>query len=73
MVDAPPVKKSVEEGFFEIVTGLCRHFTGLSPFEVLNSDFKDVYALYVDTAIHNYKKSKKSDGVWVTSATATWH
>ena len=74
MVDAPSVIQSANEGFFEIITGLCRNFAGLSPFEILNSDLKDVYDLYVDTAIANYKKNKKSDGaVWVTSKTASWH
>lgn len=76
MNSAPPVKKSVSEGFFEIVAALCEHFAGLSPFEVMNSDLKDVYDLYVDVAIYSYKNKNKSNGdaaVWVTSKTATWH
>jgi len=48
---------------------------GLSPFEVMNSDLKDVYDLYVDVIIHDYKsKNKTSEPInWVTSKTATWH
>lgn len=71
---APPVKKSVREGFHDIIDGLCNRFAGLSPFEVMNTDLEDVYSLYVDVAIHDYKaQNKKADGVWVTSQTATWH
>lgn len=74
MNDAPPVKKTVSEGFFEIVAALCGHFAGLSPFEVMNSELKDVYDLYVDVAIYSYKSKNNNNGaVWVTSKTATWH
>lgn len=55
---------------------LCGRFTGLSPFEVMNTDLEDVYALYVDVIIHDYKENKEkphSQSEWVTSATATWH
>lgn len=76
MNDAPPVKQTVREGFYEIVDGLCRVFSGLSPFEVMNSDLQDVYDLYVDAAIAAHKKSKNNNSnnaVWVNSKTATWH
>ena len=49
---------------------------GLSPFEVLNTDFSEVMSLYVDTIIHDYKEkngNKEQGDVWVTSETATWH
>lgn len=68
------MKQSVREGFHFIVSALCDRFAGLSPFEVMNSDLADVYDLYVDVAIHDYKQGKnKADGVWVTSQTASWH
>lgn len=68
------MKQSVREGFHAIVSALCDRFAGLSPFDVLNADLADVYELYVDVAIHDYKeKNRVSGGVWVTSATATWH
>lgn len=74
---APPVTQSVREGFHTIVDALCNRYAGLSPFEVMHSDLRDVYDLYVDVAIHDYKEKTKSenktDGVFVTSKTATWH
>lgn len=77
MVDAPPAKKSASDIYFEMVEALCGHFAGLSPFEVMNSDIKDVYDLYVDLAIYAYKKSNHQNNnngaIWVTSKTATWH
>lgn len=68
-------KKSVSESFYDIVDSLCGRFQGLSPFEVMNTELKDVYDLYVSVIVHDYKekKSKPSDGEWVTSKTATWH
>ncbi len=71
-----PKKQTIREGFYSVVEYLTSHFNGLSPFEIMNTDLNDVYDLYVDVAIHNYKKNKKGDpnaGVWVTSKTATWH
>ena len=47
---------------------------GLSPFEVMNADLKDVYTLYVDVIIHDDKEKRGGDRIkWVTSKTATWH
>lgn len=47
---------------------------GLSPFEVMNNDLKDVYDLYVDVVIHDYKNKNKSEPIeWVTSKNASWH
>lgn len=70
---SPYFKKSVREGFYDVIDALCGRFQGLSPFEVMNSDMEDVYCLYVDVVIHDYKEKHKGDGVWVTSKTATWH
>lgn len=41
----------------------------------METEISDVYALYVDVAIHDYKEkqNKGGGGVWVTSQTATWH
>lgn len=74
--NAPPLKKlTVREVWFELIDNLCNRFIGLSPFEVMNTDLKDVYDLYVDVIIHSKKENKKPniDGEWVTSQTATWH
>lgn len=76
-MEAPPVKtiKSVREGFFDIIDALCGRFMGLSPFDVMNNDLKDVYDLYVDVVIHDYKsKNKTGEPIqWVTSKNASWH
>lgn len=74
--DASPYKKikTVREDFHDIVDALCNKYLGLSPFEVLNSDIEDVYELYVDVIIHDWKeKNPQQQPVWVTSKTATWH
>ncbi len=74
--NAPPVKKiqSVREVWFEMIDNLCNRFVGLSPFEVMNSDLKDVYELYVDVIIHDRKHKKSTPNEeWVTSKNATWH
>lgn len=41
----------------------------------MNMDTRDVYDLFVDVVIHDYKtKDKKGESkVWVTSKDATWH
>ena len=47
---------------------------GLSPFEVMNSDLRDVYSLYVDVIIHDYKSKNKGEPIkWVTSKNASWN
>ena len=46
---------------------------GLSPFEVLNTDFAEVMNMYVDCVIHDYKEKNGQGDVWVTSKTANWH
>lgn len=74
--NASPVQKakSVREVWFELIDNLCNRFIGLSPFEVMNTDLKDVYDLYVDVIIHDkQEKNIKNDGEWVTSKNATWH
>lgn len=76
--NAPSVSKtkSVREGFHEIIDGLCGRFSGLSPFEVMNTDLQDVYTLYVDVIIHDNRIKKTqthANEVWVTSENATWH
>lgn len=60
---------------FDIVNVLCGRFMGLSPFEVLNTDISDVYMLYTDCIVHDYKEKNgnKNQEVWVTSKTANWH
>lgn len=80
MNDAPPVKQTAREDFFNIIEFLCSGFNGLSPFDILNNDLEDVYNMCVDLAISTYKKNKdnktiknKDNAVWVTSKTATWH
>lgn len=70
---SPYFKKSVREGFYDVVDALCGRFQGLSPFDVLNADVGDVYDLYVDVVIHDYKEKQKPQGVWVTSKDASWH
>jgi len=75
--DAPPKKRSSRESYHDIIDGLCGRYMGLSPIEVMNTDFEDVYNLYVDVVIKDYKEKNKtgdqSGAVWVTSKTATWH
>lgn len=75
-MSASPAKQTIREGFHAVIEFLTSHFNGLSPFEIMNTEINDVYDLYVDVAIHNYKAKQKgnpNDGVWVTSKTATWH
>lgn len=75
-MEAPPIQatRSVREGFYDIIDALCGRFMGLSPFEVMNSDIKDVYSLYVDVIIHDYKSKNKGEPIqWVTSKNASWH
>jgi hypothetical protein len=78
-MNAPPSKRSNRESYHDIIDGLCGRYMGLSPIEVMNSDFNDVYDLYVDVVIKDYNEkhgSQKGDqggAVWVTSKTATWH
>ena len=66
--------KTIDETFFDLIDTLCGRFFGLSPFEVLNMETRDVFDLYVDVIIHD-KKGKKTDTneQWVTSENATWH
>lgn len=73
---APPVFKTTDEIFFELINTLCNRFIGLSPFEVLNRPTREVFDLYVDCIKHDRKKSNGGNNqqeVWVTSKTATWH
>lgn len=73
---APPSKQTDREYAFDIVNVLCSRFVGLSPFEVLNTDFAEVMGLYVDSVIHDYKEkhgNTEQGDIWVTSANATWH
>lgn len=49
---------------------------GLSPFEVRNTDFSEVMALYVDCIIHDNREKNgntQQGDIWVTSKNATWH
>lgn len=62
--------------YFNIIDALCNRFIGLSPFEVLNTPIEEVFDLYVDVVLHDYKnKNKQQDNneEWVTSKNATWH
>ena len=75
--NAPPIFKTTDQIYFEIVDCLCGRFQGLSPFEVLNTPTREVFDLYVDCIINDRKEqptgSKKDQDQWVTSKTATWH
>lgn len=80
--NTPPTKQKDQdrnEMFFEIVDGLCKRYMGLSPIEVMNSNIKDVFDLYVYVVLKGYKgenepqKADQGGAVWVTSKTATWH
>ena len=74
--NAPSVLKTERELNFDIINTLCGRFMGLSPFEVLNAEIGEVFDLYVDCIIHDYKEKdgkKEQDEVWVTSKNATWH
>jgi len=81
ITNTPPTKQNDNRDgmFFDILDGLCGRYTGLSPIEVMNSDIKDVFELYVYVVLKGYKDAsepKKTDqggAVWVTSKTATWH
>ncbi len=44
---------------------------GLSPFEIMNMETRDVYDLYIDVIIHDYKE--KNAKKYVTSANASWY
>lgn len=68
---SPSQTKTINEAYYDIVETLCSRFVGLSPFEVINQELRDVYDLYVDIAIHDFKNKKKEG--WVTSKTASWH
>ena len=49
---------------------------GLSPFDVLNAELGEVYDLYIDCIIHDFKEkngNQEQGEVWVTSQNATWH
>lgn len=79
---SPLYKKTIDETFFDLVDCLCGRFIGLSPFEVLNMETRDVYDLYVDVIIHDSKQKKtgangrqaeSEQSEWVTSKTATWY
>ena len=65
--------------FLDIIDGLCGRYMGLSPVELMNSDLKDVFDLYVYAVLKGYKSENKQQmtdhggAVWVTSKTATWH
>ena len=76
MIDASPSTKTntIDETFFDLVETLCGRFIGLSPFEVLNMETRDVFDLYVDVIIHDRKNNKgNANETWVTSANASWH
>lgn len=72
---APPVFKTVDESFFDLIDCLCGRFVGLSPFEILNRPTREVYDLYADVVIHDMreKNGNNKQEVWVTSKNATWH
>lgn len=72
----PPVTKTGEEIFFDVIDALCNRFMGLSPFEVLNRPTREVFDLYINCIIHDRREkngNKEQGDVWVTSANATWH
>ena len=71
----PPIIKSIEESFFDLINCLCGRFIGLSPFEILNRPTREVYDLYTDVVIHDRKEKQGNNeqDVWVTSKNATWH
>lgn len=73
-LSAPPStnKQSISESFYNVVETLCNRFIGLSPFEVINAETRDVYDLFVDVVIYDSKNKKAKEG-WVSSKTATWH
>lgn len=73
---SPPVFKTTDQIYFELIDCLCSRFIGLSPFEVLNRPTREVFDLYVDCIINDRKEKKpgsKQKDQWVTSKTATWH
>lgn len=55
-----------------MIDTLCNRFLGLSPFDVMNADTRDVYDLYVDVIIHDLKE-KQGTKKYVTSENATWY
>lgn len=53
---------------------LTQQYMGLSPFEIMKRDYREVLDIYVHTIIHLFgKQNKKQDKVWVTSKNASWH
>ena len=69
---ASPISlKSINETFYDVIDALCNRYIGLSPFEVMNADTRDVYDLYVDVIIHDLKEKNPKE--FVTSKNATWY
>ena len=72
-------KRTARESFFDVIAFLCSRFPSLTPIEVLNSETRDVYDLYVDTILKDTRERKEGKAPttigakWVTSSEATWH